>query len=197
MPLRRLLVLVTAAAFAGCAGRFVNTWLTPDWQGPPLRSVLVVGKAPDAAARRTYEDAMSERLRAIGVRAEPSHRQVPDAEITPEAIARIVAEGKQDGLIAARLIGVDERTRYVSAPPSSARTRYRGWLGWGGFDAVTVRIDRVARIETQVWSLAGDGSMIWAGSSEKLNPREVASLARTLADRTVGELQELGVLPRD
>jgi hypothetical protein len=196
MPPSRVLVLVSAAALVGCAGRFVNTWLSPDWQGPPLRSVLVVGKAPDAASRRTYEDAMSERLAAIGVRAEPSHRQVPDDAITAEAIARAVEAGGHDGLIAARLVGVDERTRYVPGRPGSVTVRH-GWQRWDGFQPGSLRIDRVARIETQVWSLAGEGMLIWAGSSEEVNPRAIPSVARSLADATVGELQDLGVLPRD
>jgi hypothetical protein len=163
-----------------------------------LQNVLVVGKAPDAAARRTYEDAMSERLRAIGVRAEPSYSEVPDAEITRESIGRVVAAGSFDGLIAARVIGVDERTRHVPTSPSSARVRHGGWGAWHGFEPGSRQVtDRVARIETQVWSLAGEGSMIWAGSSEAVNPREISTVARRLADQTVGELQGIGVLQRD
>ena len=196
MGLRFVLALASAAALiAGCAMPFVNTWLSPDWKGPPLRNVLVVGDAPSAVGRRAYEDAMSARLAKIGVRAEPSYRLIPGEKIDRETIARAVATGGQDGLIAARLVGVDQRERYVSTPVSGG---YVGWRTWSGFySTTTVRIDQVARIETQAWSLAGEGTMVWAGSSEKVNPRDVERLANSLADATVGELQKVGILPGD
>lgn len=191
------LTLVMAAVLAGCAGGFVNTWKSPDWQGPPLRSVVVVGKAPDAATRRTYEDAMTERLTAIGVRAEASHRRAPGEVVSAEGLAAAIAAGGQDGLILARLIGVEERTRYLPAAPNSVVARHGGWRTWRGFEPGNWSVDRVARIETQVWSLADEGTMIWAGSSEAVNPRQIPNVARSLAAATVSELQGVGVLPRE
>jgi hypothetical protein len=58
-----------------------------------------------------------------------------------------------------------------------------------------VQVDQIARIETQVWSLEGDGTMIWAGSSETVNPRDIPDLASSLADETVETLQKAGILP--
>ena len=124
-------------------------------------------------------------------------RAVPD-EITPDAIARAIADGKHDGLIAARLIGVDERVRYM---PSSRRAQMgpgrHGWRTWDGFEPGTWSIDRVARIETQVWSLAGEGTMIWAGTSDQVNPRNLSNVVQGLADRTVTTLQNVGILKKE
>jgi len=58
-----------------------------------------------------------------------------------------------------------------------------------------VKVDQVARIETQVWALAGHGTLIWAGSSETVNPRDIARIARGLANHTVETLQKAGILP--
>jgi len=197
MRLRSALALVTSAALlAGCATRFVNVWKSPEWSGPPLRSVLVVGKTRDPLARRSYEDAMSASLAKIGVRAESSYRQLPGESLEREAIARAVAAGGHDGLIGARLIGVDQRETYVPGGPGPYPGPYTGWRQWGGFyEPGYVKVDQVARIETQVWSLAGDGTMIWAGSSETVNPRDIPNLASSLADETVGTLQKTGILP--
>ncbi len=197
MRLRPVPGLVPAAILiAGCATPFVDTWRSPEWSGPPLRNVLVVGNAQSEVARRAYEDAMSARLAKIGVRAEPSYRLLPGERLEREAIARAVAAGGHDGLIAARLVGVDQRARYVPASPSPVATRHAGWRSWGGFhEPGSVRIDQVARIETQAWSLADEGTMVWAGSSEKVNPRDIPRVASSLADATVRTLQEAGVLP--
>ena len=139
---------------------------------------------------------MSARLAKIGVRAEPSYRVAPGEILEREAIARSVAAGGHDGLITAHLIGVDQRATYVPTGPVAGP--YVGWRAWGGFyEPGYVRVDQIARIETQVWALAGRGTMIWAGASETVNPREIQSLASSLADATVTELQKAGVLPRD
>ncbi len=198
MRLRPLLALaMTATLLGGCATRFVNVWKSPEWSGPPLRSVLVVGNTPDPLARRSYEDAMSASLARIGVRADSSYRTLPGAILEREEVARAVAAGGHDGLVAARLLGVDQRETYVPAGPGPGPGPYVGWRRWGGFyEPGYVRVDQVARIETQVWSLAGDGTMIWAGSSETVNPREIPNLASSLADETVETLQKAGVLPK-
>jgi hypothetical protein len=197
MRLRRVLRRVGAAfLIAGCVSPFVDTWQDPGWKGPPLRNVLVVGNAQSEVGRRAYEDAMSARLAEIGVRAEPSYRIVPGDQLEREAIARAVAAGGHDGLIAARLVGVDQRATYVPGSPGPVAARHSGWRAWGGFyQPGTVRIDQIMRIETQVWSLAGEGTMVWAGSSEKVNPRDVARVANSLSDATVTTLQKAGVLP--
>jgi hypothetical protein len=197
MRLRAALALATTAIlFAGCATRFVNVWKSPTWNGPPLRSVLVVGNTPDAVARRSYEDAMCASLAKIGVRAESSYRQTPGEVIDRESIARAVVEGGLDGLVAARLLGVDQRETYVPGSSGSYPGPYVGWRRWGGFnDPGYVKVDQVARIETQVWALEGQGTMIWAGSSETVNPRQIPNLASSLAAETVSTLQKAGVLP--
>lgn len=156
----------------------------------------MIGKAPDPAARRAYEEALSRRLAAIGVRAEPSYHSAPEP-LGPEAIARAVARGGQDGLIAARLVGVDQRIRYLPGAPGSVAWRHSGWRTWDGFEPGKVVTSRVARIETEVWSLAGEGAIVWAGASEVVNPRGIASVADSLAEATVRELQRAGVLPGD
>jgi hypothetical protein len=194
MRLRQALRLVLAAApIAGCVSPFTDVWQSPEWSGPPFRNVLVVGQARTEVGRRAYEDAVCARLAKIGVRAEPSYRLIHGEALDREAVARAVATGGQDGLITARLVGVEQRERYVSTPVSGG---YAGWRTWGGFYSTTsVRIDQVARFETQAWSLAGEGTMVWAGSSQKVNPRDVERVAGSLADATVGTLQKAGVLP--
>jgi hypothetical protein len=197
MRLGSTLALATALALIGaCATRFVNTWKSPEWTGPPLRNLLVVGNAPDGVARRAYEDAMGAELAKIGVRAEPSYRVLPGESLEREAVARAVVAGGHDGLVTARLVGVDQRATYVAGGPTYGP--YVGWRAWGGFyEPGYVKVDQIARIETQVWALAGQGTMIWAGVSETVNPREIPNLAKSLAAATVGQLEKAGILPEN
>jgi hypothetical protein len=133
---------------------------------------------------------MCRRLAEVGVRAEPSYRLI--AVLDRDLVARSLASGAQNGLIAARVVDVEQRVRYESTPVSGG---YVGWRTWGGFYSTTLRIDEVARIETQVWSTAGEGRMIWAGASERVIPRDLPKAADKLAAQTVSTLQKSGILP--
>ena len=191
-----LALFATATLVTGCASGFVNVWKSPEWNGPPLRNVLVLGLTRDPLARRSYEDAMVARLVEAGVASAPSYRTLPADRPEREAIARAMVAGGNDGLIGARLLGVDQRETYVPGGPVGAPGPYVGWRRWGGFyEPGYVKVDQVARIETQVWSLAGQGTLIWAGSSETVNPRDIAKVARGLANHTVERLQKAGILP--
>jgi hypothetical protein len=192
-----LALVATATLAAGCASGFVSAWKSPEWSGPPLRNILVLGLTRDALARRSYEDAMVARLVETGVAAEPSYRKLPEALPEREANAAAMIAGGNDGLIGARLIGVDQRETYVpGGPVAGPPGPYVGWRRWGGFyEPGYVKVDQVARIETQVWSLEGQGTLVWAGSSETVNPRDIARVARGLANHTVETLQKAGILP--
>jgi len=196
MKLRALALGAAVAALASCASPFTDIWQDPDWKGQPLTHVLVVGKTADASSRRIFEDELTARLTAQGIRAEPSYRRVPDDGITADAIAAAVAAEGQDGMLAARLVGVEERARYVPGMRRSTSSRMGlGWRNWGGFqEPGTWRIDRIARIETQAWSFADQGTLIWSGTSESVNPRDVATLSRSLSDAIVGALQKAEIL---
>lgn len=198
MRLRSALALLTSTLLlGGCATSFVDVWKSPDWSGRPLRSVLVLGSTQNTVARRSYEDAMVARLEEIGVRAEASYRRLPGPGLEREQVASAVAAGGHDGLIGAVLVGVDQRETYVPGGPVAYPGPYVGWRRWGGFtEPGTVRVDQIARIETQVWSVEGRGTLIWAGSSEKVNPRRIPELASSLASETVEALQKSGILPR-
>src|SRR5262245_8309102 len=70
--------LVLAAGFAGCAStELVGQWKSPEFQGPPLRKVMVVGVTTQPGTRRIFEDEFSAALKAAGVDAVPSYTVIP------------------------------------------------------------------------------------------------------------------------
>jgi hypothetical protein len=66
-----MLVLLTAAAVAGCATeatRLDAQWVNPQFAGQrAVRSLMVMGVSRDASTRRLYEDRMVAALCAAGV----------------------------------------------------------------------------------------------------------------------------------
>lgn len=206
MKLARPIALLAAAAalLAGCAStsEFVNMWKEPSFSGQTLSNVLVVGAGRDMLLRRGYEDAMVRELAAIGVKGTSSYTILPDEKIEKDAIVRAISEGRYDGVIAARLVAMDEKTSYVPGYVSTYPGYYGGWGGWyGGWYGATyspgyMTTDTIARLETQVWDVRGEGKLIWAGMSESVNPQEAKNIMDEVAELTVSTLQRAGILPR-
>jgi hypothetical protein len=90
--MRGVLLAVCALVLASCRSHsFSHVWEDPDWDGAPLRNVLVVGMQADAVMRRAYEDALIARLEKIGVATPSRHAaRQPDRG----AVARAIATGE-------------------------------------------------------------------------------------------------------
>ncbi len=197
------LLVAGATLLTGCASssKFVNMWKSPDFTGT-LSNVMVIGVGRDNLLRRGYEDSMVREMAAIGVKATASYSILPDEKIEKDAILRAVSEGKYDGVIAARLVSVDEKETYVPGYVTTYPGYYGPWGGWyGGWYGTTyspgyMTSDTIARLETQVWDVRGEGKMVWAGMSESVNPQEAKNIAGEVAAITVETLQKAGILPK-
>src|ERR1700741_2603563 len=64
---------------AACASTTLsNSWSNPDYKGPPLKKVMVVGVSNQPALRRTFEDEFVKELKAAGVDAVASYNFIPE-----------------------------------------------------------------------------------------------------------------------
>ena len=194
-----------AAVLVGCAtpSEFVNMWKSPNFAGPTLSNVLVVFASKEPVYRRAYEDAMALQLRAIGIKAVQSYTVLPNDQIDKEAIVKLVKEAGFNGVIAARLSGVNQQQSYVPGYTTAMPYYGGGWGGWYGgwygaaYEPGYMVTTTIARVETQVWQVAPpEPSMIWTGMSETVDPQQTKNVAGEIAGVTIATLQKAGVLPK-
>jgi hypothetical protein len=194
-PIGALLLLLLAA----CASTSLETtWKSPDWAGPPLRRLLVVGVSQQPTVRRAFEDGFAARLGERGVSAVASYTFVPEAaEIGREALERAVAQADADGVIVTSLVKRETRTEvtpgYTPGPPIDGY--YGGYsVAWSmHYEPPTVVQYDVVTLETQLFAVDG-ARLVWSGTTETFSPRDVAAETRGFADVIIRNLRDQGLI---
>lgn len=191
-----------AAGLGGCAASsgLTNMWKDPQYDGPPLRHLLVVGVIHNQANRRILEDAFVHELSRRGVDAVPSYRHFPNDPPDTNQVYDAVDQGGYDGVLLTRRLPPERSTSYV---PGYLTTQPVTRLGWRGYyrtywvDVMHpgyVEQDVTARREVELWATRDGGRMIWTGIGETVNPSSAADVTRDVAKNVVPELARQGFI---
>jgi hypothetical protein len=202
MPfLRSLIVFAVVALLAGCQTTSIQSaWFDSSYKGGPLRKVVVIASDGTTADSRVFEDIMVQKLQAAGVNAVPGYTTVPaDARRAEAPFSAAVAATGADGVIIVRLIRVDTKTQVstmmMPGPMVGPWGGYYGGFYGGGFYAVPeVTQYDVASVETNVYVVA-TRSLVWAATTQTVNPTTVAKEAPNFADIIIGQLRARGLVP--
>ncbi len=188
------LILAATLAAACASTKWVTTWTEPSAKGAaPMKKVLIIGMAAQEVNRRVFENEMAAALGKAKVEGVPSFGVLGSGKVSEEELRAKVREGGFDGVILTRLVAKEQRQQYV--PPST--TVYAG--GWGpyyGYSSWYAPVyspgylvnETVVRLETQAWSAADNGKLVWTGVSETVNATDVGSVSRELSDLVIRNL---------
>lgn len=194
-------VVGVALAVAGCGStQMRDTWKAPDFQGGPLKNVLVVGLAKDSVNRRTFEDILVAEIREKKVLATASYTLTVDANPTEAELRDLVKQKGFDGVFVTRVVGNEVRTSYMPGTTVSAPVYGAGMYGYyGGWYATAYSPgymvnEKIVSVETSVWSAQGDGKLIWSGVSETVDPTSVAKASQELSLLVVNTLWKAKLL---
>ena len=203
MPVLRLLAALAAAVLiAGCQTTSIQSaWYDTSYKGGPFRKIVVIASDGTTSDSRVFEDIMVQRLQAAGVQAVPGYTTVPpDARRSEAPFAAAVAATGADGVILVRLVRVDTKTQVSTMMmPGPMIGPWGGFYGpgfyGGGFYAVPeVTQYDVASVETNVYAVA-TRTLVWAATTQTVNPTTVEKEAPGFADIIVGQLRARGLVP--
>ena len=202
--MRRTLVALgmTIAVVAGisCATKteLSGIWKSESSATLPMNKMLVIGIAENDIKRRSFEDGFAAALEEQGVDAVPSYRMLPDPErLSKDSIQRAIRGRGFQGVVATRLVQIDEHEKYV--PPQTYVTpsyHGRGLYGYYGrsYEVVhqpgyTVNTT-IVRLETHLYD-ASSAELVWAAHSDTFNPRSiddgVESVTKKLSKRLAAD----------
>jgi hypothetical protein len=192
-------ILVIAAACVQT--KMVSVWKEPTFNGPPLKNIVVVALTADATNRRIVEDVFADKLGKSGVKAIQSYVALKGADPSVEVLKALVKEQGYDGVLAAWLVGKDEKTHYVSGSVSVGYGYYGGSF-WGAYPSVYTTVyspgymatETSVRVETGIWTTEGDGKRIWAGESDTTDPSSVAQISKEIATEVIAKAHREGVI---
>ncbi len=193
--------VVVAFTLAGCASStsLTSQWKSPDYSGPSLKKLMVVGVSEQPGPRRIFEDEFVAALKSAGVEAERSYTVIPaDGQADKEVLEKAVRDLGADGVLITRLVKTDRKTRVEPGRvygPGYGRGFY-GWYGsaWGGFyEPARVYQYDVVTAETSVYSVAAD-ALLWSGSTRTFGPQSVEKETPGFAKSIIEALKKQGIL---
>ena len=194
-----LLLLLGAVTLSGCASTsLTNQWKNPDFAGPPLTKVMVVGVSTQAGPRRIFEDEFSAALRAAGVEATPSYTRIQqDGQADQAVLEQAVRDLGAQGVLVTRLVRTEQKTQvspgYYRPMPTVG---FYGWYSsaWVGYyEPATVYQYDVVTAETSVYHI-GKGELVWSGTTETFAPEDVKKETQGFAKIIIEALKKQGVI---
>jgi hypothetical protein len=199
LVLNVLVVLATVSGLLACSSfDLTNSWRSPEFAGPAMRKVLVIGVSQSDATRRIFEDGFAQALSSAGVAATSSYGALPEkGQISNERLKVAVAQSKADSVMITRLLRVDQRADVVQpAPPVGGYYRggFYGWYGTAWASApVSVSTYNVLTIETSLWDMRNE-TMIWSGVTETIQPSDIAKATGEMAKVLIEKMKKDGVI---
>jgi hypothetical protein len=192
---------VLVALLVGCASTsLVNQWKSPDFAGPPLRKVLVVGVSKQPTVRRVFEDEMVARLAAHGVGATQSYAAFGEAGQADQAqLEGTVKQLGVDSVLITRLVKRETNTQMTGGyyGPGGPNPGFYGWYSsaWMGYyDPPTAYQYDVVTLETSVYGVQ-QRKLLWSGTTESFAPTDIKKEIAAFSEVVVGALRKQGLVP--
>jgi hypothetical protein len=196
---RFLMPAVVALILGACASTsLVNQWKSPEFSGPPVRKVLVVGVTQQPSVRRVFEDEFASQLRAAGVEAVPSYTIIAeDGQAEQALLEKAVQEQGADGVLVTRLVKSEQKTQVT--PGYYHPAPMMGFYGWysaawvGYYEPPMVYQYDVVTSETSLYS-PPQSRLVWSGMTETFSPRDVRKETQGFAKVIIGALRKQGIV---
>ena len=196
-------VMVGLLAVTGCATTsFTSTWRAPDAAPATLagKKVAAMVVTPNDAVRRAAEDTLAGELTARGAQGVASYTVFEGRNHKDkDAIKAKMDQAGIDGVVVMRAVGKDKEVSYTPGMYSTMPMYGSFWggyygYGWGGvYDPGYLTTNTIYSVETLVYSLRQD-KLIWAGTSETVNPSKVDAFVRELSGKVVDQMTKEGLL---
>lgn len=157
-----------------------SIWKSDSSATLPMNQMLVIGIAENDIKRRSFEDAFGTALEEQGVDAVPSYRVLPSSErLSKESIQQAIRGRGFQGVVATRLVQIDEHEKYVP-PTTYVKPSYygRGLYGYYGRGYEVVHqpgytvYTTIVRLETHLYD-ASSAELVWAAHSDTFNPKSI------------------------
>jgi len=200
------IIIVFSFLLNACSSTsLVNRWSDPEYKGPTLQKILIIGIIKDDIKRRSFEEEFASLVTGNGRTGVASYTLMPDlksADLKEEVLA-VVDKVEADGVMIVTLQGVSKEKRDV--PPSVDYYPAAGMgMGYGMYGYYGMRhtavynpgytvTDTVVRLDTKLFAVSSE-KMIWAGKTESFNPSSSQSVVSELEKLVISDMKKSGMV---
>ena len=198
---RGLVAVLAVSALAGCSKTsLTNLWKTD--MAAPLQSILVVSLERDDELRRSWEDALAAEFQANGVMARPAYSLFPAALPDSQQVVTVTRRDKYDGVVVTHRLSATQTGRfdsdYAKNAPGGSDNYWRGWYHTHFMQASQSApfSEGEARFQIDVANAAGQGTLLWTGSTTPVDPRDEEKVRVEVCGQLVSELMRQGLVTK-
>lgn len=194
-----IVILLAALAISGCAAsRMQQSHKNPQYQGGPLKSVLVLGVAKKFETRKAFEILFSRDLAKAGLKAVPSYETLPKgAKLDGQVVKAAADRLRLQAVLVVHYRGVERKMQDPKTPPPGPDYSSLPYY----VPSVYNRVNRTdyapmksfLQLECNLYDTKSR-ELIWTGHSEILNPKNLNKLTDELAGLVVSQLKKDGLL---
>lgn len=198
-----MLVLFSLSLAACSSTSLVNRWNDPEFKGPPLKKILVIGIIKDDIKRRSFEEEFSKLITAQGLTGIASYTLLPDLQGADEKeeVLAVVDKVGADGVMVITLQGVSKEQRDIPPSVDYAPTMGYGYgmYGYYGMRHTSVYrpgytvTDTVVRLDVKTFAVSSE-KMIWAGKTESFNASSAATITSELEKLVISDMKKSGIV---
>ena len=195
---RRLTSLCAVALLAACQTTTIKSaWYDTTYAGGVLKKMVVIASDGTTSDSRVFEDILVQKFTAGGVVAVPGYSTVPPNSRGAEGpFAAAVASTGADAVLMVRLLRIDTKTQVstmmMPGPMYGPWGGFYGGPGW--YPATDITQYDVATVETNLYDVKTK-RLIWAATTDTVNPRNVPQEAPNFADLLIAQLRARVLMP--
>jgi len=197
-------IIVFSLLLSACSpntSSVVKRWNDPNYQGPALKKILVIGIVKDNAKRQSFEKSFSRLISTSNRSGIASYTVMANLESTnkKEQVLAAVRKTGTDGVLIVTLLRVskvetDDPATYSYYPTggyglhdSYGRSHSRVYNP--GYTRTNTRV----YLSTKLFSVATE-KMIWSGTTESFNPSSSSVVITELEKLVISDMQKSGML---
>ena len=212
-PFNLLFTAVLLIVLTGCSSstKLIKRWHDPDYTGPKLQKVLVLGLFKEESQRRAFESAFVNQIDPTGKQAVAGYTLMPNMEDfdSKEEIKAAVEKAGADSVLITHFKGnikkareVPGRVEVIPDNPAYGYGGYRYGLGYGGYYGSTYQtvyrdsfttMDSIVQLDTQVFSVATE-KPVWSGFTKSINPKSGEKIIQELARLITTDMRKNGLI---
>ncbi|HED16193.1 MAG TPA: hypothetical protein ENI64_05175 [Gammaproteobacteria bacterium] len=199
-------IIVFSLLLSACSpttSNVVKRWNDPDYQGPALKKILVIGIVKDNAKRQSFEKNFSSMITTSNRSGIASYTVIPNLNKTGKKQQILAAVGKTgaDGVLMVTLLRV---SKAESDDPATYTFLPTAGYGYGMYDYYdrshsliynqgNTRTNTRVSLATKLFSVATE-KMIWSATTESFNPSSAGTVTSELEKMVISDMQKSGML---
>jgi hypothetical protein len=186
------LIVLAGISTAGFGStKLAYSWRNQNAPGGPFKNIMVLALNGQAANRAQFEDVLTAAITKSGMQAVQSYSLIPRPNLTPinmENLRDVVQGQGFDAVLVSRIVQYHKSVHEVQDPIFPLEPYYATFYGYYGavspmlYAPTYLQTEQKVQVETNLYATTTpEGVLVWTGTSDTVNPRNVNDAINAIA----------------